>query len=151
MKRNLRILSCIYEDLLSGKYVQDIVGFRASNILAVETDHLSDAAKIIDLVIGQGANRVDLVSFTDSTPKVKVVKESLIEEAVLNAKVKAEIAIKPLDQKIVGVSSITVDDIGYSPSPMFERADMFASSAPIFSSDQNISVNVNVIFLIADR
>jgi len=34
---------------------------------------------------------------------------------------------------------------------MFERADMFASSAPIFSSDQDISVNVNVIFLIADR
>jgi len=68
-----------HEDLLSGKYVQDIVGFRASNILAVETDHLSDAAKIIDLVIGQGANRVDSVSFTVSTPKVKVVKESLIE------------------------------------------------------------------------
>jgi len=28
---------------------------------------------------------------------------------------------------------------------------VFASSAPIFSSDQDISVNVNVIFLIADR
>ena len=139
-----------HEDLLSGRYVQEIVGFRASNILAVETDQLSDAAKIIDLVIGQGANRVDLVSFTVSTPKVKAVKESLIEEAVLNAKAKAEIAIKPLDQKIVGVSSIIVDDVGYSPSPMFERAGVFASSAPIFSSDQDISVNVNVIFLIAD-
>jgi uncharacterized protein YggE len=56
-----------------------------------------------------------------------------------------------LDQKIVGVSSIIVDDVGYSPSPMFERAGVFASSAPIFSSDQDISVNVNVIFLIADR
>ena len=73
-----------HEDLLSGRYVQEIVGFRASNILAVETDQLSDAAKIIDLVIGQGANRVDLVSFK---PKVKAVKESL----VLNAKAKAEI------------------------------------------------------------
>jgi len=91
------------------------------------------------------------ISFTVSTPKVKAVKESLIEEAVLNAKVKAEIAIKPLDQKIVGVNSIIVDDVGYSPSPMFERADMFTSSAPIFSSEQDISVNVNVIFLIADR
>jgi uncharacterized protein YggE len=140
-----------HEDLLLGRYVQEIVGFRTSNILTVETDQLSDAAKIIDLVIGQGANRVDLVSFTVSTPKVKAVKESLIEEAVLSAKAKAEIAIKPLDQKIVGVSSIIVDDVGYSPSPMFERADMFASSAPIFSSDQDISVNVNVIFLIADR
>ena len=119
--------------------------------MAVETDQLSDAAKIIDLVIGQGANRVDLVSFIVSTPKVKAVKESLIEEAVLNAKAKAEIAIKPLDQKIVGVSSIIVDDVGYSPSPMFERAGVFASSAPIFSSDKDISVNVNVIFLIADR
>ncbi|SVE06315.1 uncharacterized protein METZ01_LOCUS459169, partial [marine metagenome] len=108
-------------------------------------------ARIIDLVIGQGANRVDLVSFTVSQPVVKSVKESLIEEAVLNAKTKAEIAIKPLDQKIVGVSSVIVNDAGYSPSPMFERADVFASSAPIYSSDQDISVSVNVIFLIADR
>ena len=140
-----------HEDPLSGRYVQEIVGFQASNILTIETDHLSDAARIIDLVIGQGANRVDLVSFTVSQPVVKSVKESLIEEAVLNAKAKAEIAIKPLDQKIVGVSSIIVNDAGYSPSPMFERADMFASSAPIYSSDQDISVSVNVIFLIADR
>ena len=140
-----------HEDLLSGRYVQEIVGFQASNILTIKTDQLSDAAKIIDLAIEQGANRVDLVSFTVSPPKSMAVKESLIEEAVLNAKSKAMIAIKPLNQKIVGVSSIIVNDAGYSPSPMFERAGTFASSTPIYSSEQDISVSVNVIFLIADR
>ena len=139
-----------HEDLLSGRYVQEIVGFRASNILAVETDQLSDAAKIIDLAIDNGANRVDFVSFTVSPPKIKSVKESLIEEAVLDAKVKAKIAIKPLSQKIVGVSSVIVNDSGYSPAPMLQRAEMFAGSAPIYSSDKDISVSVNVIFLIAD-
>ena len=139
-----------HEDLLSGRYVQEIVGFRASNILAVESDQLSDAAKIIDLAIDNGANRVDFVSFTVSPPKLKSVKESLIEEAVLDAKAKAKIAIKPLNQKIVGVSSVIVNDSGYSPTPMLQRTEMFAGSAPIYSSDQDISVNVNVIFLIAD-
>ena len=33
---------------------------------------------------------------------------------------------------------------------MLQRAEMFAGSAPIYSSDQDISVSVNVIFLIAD-
>jgi uncharacterized protein YggE len=139
-----------HEDLLTGRYVQEIVGFQASNVLSIETDQLSDAAKIIDLAIENGANRVDFVSFTVSPPKVKSVKESLIEEAVLDAKAKAKIAIKPLNQKIVGVSSVVVNDSGYSPAPMLQRAEMFAGSAPIYSSDQDISVNVNVIFLIAD-
>ena len=139
-----------HEDLLTGRYVQEIVGFQASNVLSIETDQLSDAAKIIDLAIDNGANRVDFVSFTVSPPKIKSVKESLIEEAVLDAKVKAKIAIKPLSQKIVGVSSVIVNDSGYSPAPMLQSAEMFAGSAPIYSSDKDISVSVNVIFLIAD-
>jgi len=79
-------------------------------------------------------------------PAVSVIYDKRIDENIALYK---EILNKPFD---FGVDeSIIVDDVGYSPSPMFERAGVFASSAPIFSSDQDISVNVNVIFLIADR
>ena len=139
-----------HEDTISGRYIQEIVGYHVSNILSIETDQISDAASIIDLATEQGANRINQVSFTVSPSKTTSVKEGLIEDAVLNAKSKALIAIKPLDQKIIGVSSIIVNDSGYSPAPMFQRSEAFTSSAPIYSSEQDISVSVNVVFFIAD-
>ena len=139
-----------HEDITSGRYIQEIVGYRVSNILSIETDQISDAASIIDLATEQGANRINQVSFTVSPSKITSVKEGLIEDAVLNAKSKALIAIKPLEQKIIGVSSIIVNDSGYSPAPMFQRSEAFTSSAPIYSSEQDISVSVNVVFFIAD-
>ena len=105
-------------DPKTGVYVRsELIGYRVSNILTVETTKLSMAGNIIDAATQAGANRVDGVSFTLSPQKQLSVQDDLIGNAVENAKAKAEKALAPLDQKIIGVKFVSLSDFGYPPPP----------------------------------
>ena len=65
-----------------GKRTQELVGYRVSNILMVETKSLDKAAAIIDSAVEAGANRIDSVSFSLSPQKQTQFKDLLLEEAV---------------------------------------------------------------------
>ncbi|MGI0098017.1 MAG: SIMPL domain-containing protein, partial [Nitrosopumilaceae archaeon] len=86
-----------YEDPLTKKYTQDLIGYRVSNILSVETKKLDLAASIIDNAVGAGVNRVDNVYFTLSPDTHLKIKDGLLADAISNAKSKAEKALLPLD------------------------------------------------------
>ena len=73
-----------------GKYTQELIGYRVTNSISVETTNLNLAADIIDSAVAVGANRVDSVYFTLSPEKQLDIKDDLIGKAVLNAKDKAE-------------------------------------------------------------
>ena len=145
-------------DPKTGVYVRsELVGYRVSNILTVETTKLSMAGNIIDAATQAGANRVDGVSFTLSPQKQLSVQDDLIGNAVENAKAKAEKALATLDQKIIGVKYVSLSDFGYPPPPIpyysaYSKADAGeAMSTPIFSSDQDVTTTVSVVFLIGDQ
>ena len=145
-------------DPKTGVYVRsELIGYRVSNILTVETTKLSMAGNIIDAATQAGANRVDGVSFTLSPQKQLSVQDDLIGNAVENAKAKAEKALAPLDQKIIGVKFVSLSDFGYPPPPIpyysaYSKADAGeAMSTPIFSSDQDVTTTVSVVFLIGDQ
>ena len=132
------------------------VGYRATNVITVTTDHLDKAAEILDEATGAGATRVESVRFTISPETGQAVREGLIADAVSNARHKADLALAPLDYGIVGIDSIAVD----STEPLsraFTDTLAFAAdfarvaadaSPPIFSSDQTISTAVTIVFLI---
>lgn len=105
-----------YEDSLTKRWKQELVGYEVTNTITVKTTKLDLAADIIDLAVTSGANRVDNVSFTLSPEKHEKIKDDLIEEAVLNAKAKAENALKPLDYSIIGVKAVSLSEFGI-PSP----------------------------------
>ena len=74
----------------------------------------------------------------------------------MNAKSKAEKALDPLGQKIIGVKLVSLLDFGSPPPPIpyYTRADAgfeAKASAPIFQSDQDVTTTANVIFLIGDQ
>jgi len=145
-----------YRDEKTGRYTQELLGYRVSNVIMVETVNLDLAADIIDTAVSVGANRVDSVYFTLSPEKNLKVKDDLIEKAVLNAKTKAENALAPLNHKIIGVKAISLSEFGMPP-PMFDggfamaESAVFKSSTPVFSSDQEVSTTANVIFLIGSN
>ncbi len=59
-----------YEEPLTKRWTQELVGYRVSNTVTVETSKLTSAADIIDGAVAAGANRVDSVyfkSFTQTT------------------------------------------------------------------------------------
>jgi uncharacterized protein YggE len=146
-----------YRDPVTEKYTQELIGYRVTNTISVETNQLDKAADIIDGAVSSGANRVDNVSFTLSPQKQLDVKDDLLGEAILNAKKKAENALSPLNHKIIGVKAITLSEFGIPPPiPVFSAGVMaedasFKSSTPVFSSDQDITTTASVIFLIGSN
>ena len=146
-----------YQDKLTGRYTQELIGYRVSNIVMVETDKLDAAADIIDGGVSAGANRVDNVYFTLSPEKQLQIKDSLISEAVKNAESKANKALGPLNHKIIGVKAISLSEFGI-PYPMPVYAEAFASDAsfskaatPVFSSEQDVTTTASVVFLIGSN
>ena len=136
----------------SGTYKRVLTGYRATNTITVTTSNLTIAADILDGAVGAGANTVESVRFALSPQVEKEVREGLITEAVSDALNKAEIALAPLDQEILGVKSVLVDvDEAIAPvGRLLESAAAFASvdaSTPIFSSDQTIRTSVTITFV----
>ncbi|MEX0656455.1 MAG: SIMPL domain-containing protein [Nitrosopumilaceae archaeon] len=145
-----------YQDKLTGRYTQELIGYRVSNILMVETSQLSLAADIIDSAVAAGANRVDSVYFTLSPEKQLEVNDDLISQAVLNAKSKAEKALAPLDHKIIGVKAVSLSEFGMPPpipyyDASYNEGAALKASTPVFSSDQEVSTTANVIFVIGSN
>lgn len=146
-----------YRDPVTEKHTQELIGYRVTNTLTVKTTQLDKAADIIDGSVSAGANRVDNVSFTLSPQKSIDVKDELLSEAILNAKKKAENALKPLDHQIIGVKAVQLSEFGMPPPmPLYRTTAMaedasFKSSTPVFSSDQDVSTTASVIFLIGSN
>lgn len=146
-------------DPKTGVYVRsELVGYRVSNILSIETTKLSMAGDIIDAATEAGANRVDGVFFTLSPQKQLSAQDELIGNAIENAKAKAEKALAPLDQRIIGVKYVSLSDFGYPPEPIlydyyYSKADVGGAreSTQIFSSDQDVTTTASVVFLIGDK
>ena len=137
-------------------YQQILIGYRTSNTLSIQTDKIDSAGNIIDTAVSSGANRVDNVSFQLSEDKLQKIADDLIADAINDASQKAEKALVPLKQKIVGVKSVVIHDnsISHYDSSMRASFDGFAESmksAPIMSGDEEIRTDVSVVFYISQE
>ena len=137
---------------------QILIGYRVSNMLSIQTDKIDSAGNVIDIAVSSGANRVDNVSFQLSDEKSQKISDDLISNAILDATQKAEKALVPLKQQIVGVKSVIIHDnaMSFYDSPMrssFAGMAMESSmkSAPIMSGDEEIRTDVSVVFYIAQK
>lgn len=145
-----------YEDKETGRYTQELVGYRVSNIINVKTEKLDSVAAVIDSAVSAGVNRVDSVFFSLSPEVYSKLKDDLLEKAILNAKSKAEMALSPLNYKIIGVKEISLSEFSIPyPHPMYDMAygamEKSAAPTPIFSSEQDVSTSANVVFLIGSN
>jgi uncharacterized protein YggE len=142
-----------YQDKETGRHTSELIGYKVTNLLTVKIEKLDLAADILDSVVSSGVNKVNSVSFTVSPQYYSTVKDSLIEDAIYNAKSKAENALSPLDQKIIGVQSITLDDFAVPTfAPMMRAfAEDASFSTPVFSSDITISTSAKIVFLISNH
>ena len=140
-------------DLKTGIHKSVLAGYRASNTLYVKTTKLSLAGNIIDTAVSSGANRVDNVSFSLSSVQQQSIQDDLLGKAVLNAKSRAEKALDPLGQKIIGVKMVNLSEFNMPPPIYYNAgaAPMAEKSTPIFTSNQEVTTTANVIFLIGDK
>ena len=130
-----------------------LIGFTVSNSIQIESSNIESVSKWIDAAVSAGANNVNNVDFSVSNNKLEDIKNSLINDAIGNAKTKADAAADAVGLKVIGVRSITVGEASSSPPvPVFrEQASTggaMASQTPILSGQHEVSATVNIIYLI---
>jgi len=145
----------LYPNYKRGEPLQ-VSGFTAGNTITISTSISKiPAGKIIDTAVGAGANRVDSANFAISPELSAKLWEQTINDAISDARLKAEKVLAPLGMKIVGVKSINPFDTGY---PIFQRqtvlGDILTPPAapiitPVYTGQQQFTVSVSVTFLIA--
>jgi uncharacterized protein YggE len=142
---------------------QEIIGYRATNTVTVTLDvpflrmvtpPTPDvgAGQVIDAAVRAGANRVDGILFFISPDRQQEIRNTLIGDAIANARQRANIAAEALDMAVTGVESATINPIDF---PIFSvdlreasAAGAASVSAPtqILPGQQEVSTTVSVVF-----
>ena len=133
----------------------NVTGFTVTNTLQIESSNLDNVSQWIDTAVASGANSINSIDFSVTEKKLEDTRTKLITDAIGNAKQKAEAAASAVQLSITGVKSIVVDGSTISPPPPpqpFYRESISAeggtsaSSTPIITGEQEVSVTVSGIF-----
>src|ERR671915_1692221 len=144
---------------------QEIIGYRATNTVTVTLDvpffrmvtpTVPDvnAGQVIDAAVGAGANRVDSVVFFISPDRQQEIRDTLITEAIANARQRANIAAEALEMTVSGVESATINPIDFPVFSVYLQessaaaADSVSAPTQILPGEQEVSTTVSVVFYI---
>ena len=125
-----------------------IVGYRATNRVAIRLKDVTKVAGVIDTLVGAGANDIGNINFTVSNAS-KLLDDAR-DKAVADARRKAEIYAKAAGVTLGSPLSISE---GGAPQPVFRgkmAMPMAAASAPtpIAQGEETLSVSVAVTWAI---
>lgn len=127
----------------------EITGYRASNSLSVTLDADDDVGRVIDGAVTAGANNVNGVYFFVSEERQQQIRDGLIKEAIDNARSRADKAAEAVNMGITGVKSIHLNDVYF---PVFYKdvaAESTGASTPILPGQQQVTMTVQVTFLMS--
>lgn len=128
----------------------NLIGFTVSNSIHIISSNINQISQWIDTAVQTGANTVDDIYFSISPNKLEEIKNSLLKEAVANAKSKADIVAAAGGLNIAGIQSITVGELGLPTVPVYSKSVAFdeASSTPILAGEQDISTTVSIVYIL---
>ena len=133
---------------------QQFKGYRVNNNITVKIRDLSKIENVLGLAGKYGANQVNGLTFTIDDPEN--LKTAAREKALADAKVKAEKLSKELGVRLVAIVSYNeYQDSGYAPvydyaaSSMKSAVGMGGGVAEMSSGSQDVSMNVNITYEIA--
>src|SRR5918999_5684536 len=145
---------------------QEIIGYRATNTVTVTldvpffrtvTEPVPDvnAGQVIDGAVTAGANRVEGIVFFISPDRQEEIRDTLIGDAIANARQRANIAAEALEMTVSGVESATINPLDF---PVFSvdlqessaaAADSVSAPTQILPGEQEVSTTVSVVFYIS--
>jgi uncharacterized protein len=137
---------------------RDIISYTVTNSIIVDSMNLLNVPQWIDTAVQAGVNDVSSISFTLSDKKSELIKNDLLNQAITNAKNKADIAASALGLEVIGVRSIIIEGIDGIPvsssqqsffaSEAVDSAAPRASPPPIIAGEQKVTSSVYITFLI---
>lgn len=144
-------LSPVYEQLDRGREPSRprVVGYRARNIVQVETQDLALVGKILDAAVAVGANEIQGVSFQLKDDRES--KRAALQRAVAEARTKAETIAEAMGVRLKGVQEVVEGGV-HLIQPRMEIARMRLAAAdqstPVEPGDVRVEANVTVHYLI---
>lgn len=127
-------------------------GFDASQSLMVKVRNLDDVSDVLAAAANAGANQVGGINFTIDDPEK--ARAEAREEAITQAKAKAQVLANQLGMKIVKIQSFS-EGGGAMPYPMYARGGMAMDMAteaaapmapPLPAGEQDIAVQVTITY-----
>jgi uncharacterized protein len=134
--------------------IEKITGFTVSNLIQIQSMNIKNISRWIDTAVAAGANTVNNVDFTISDKKLDETKNSLIKQAINNARTKANIAASILGLKVVGVKSVNLNEFEIQPPSIPSARESLAAasadnrSAPVIAGEQQVNTNIGIVFSI---
>lgn len=130
----------------------ELTGYRAHNSVTVTLDADKNVSEVIDAAVAAGTTNVSGAYFFISEETQQEIRDSLIADAIDNARSRAEKAADAVSMDISGVKSIHLNDV-YFPVLYKELAAQVdasgASTTPILPGEQSISMTVQVVFFMS--
>ena len=136
--------------LADGTYEQPeqrIVGYQANNAVTVRQRKLGEFGRVIDTLVGAGANQVSGPSFQMDDPDAASDEARLA--AMKKARARAELYARAAGLRVGRILSIS-ESGGYNPGPPVLFARMAGDSAhapsPVAPGEVQLNANVTVLF-----
>lgn len=127
---------------------REITGYVASNRVFVRVRTLEDLGPIMDAVIGDGANDFGGLSFSIQDPKP--LEAEARADAVADAAAKAAQLAQAAGVTLGPVLSIIDQAGGVRPVAQFREMAMADSGVPVAGGEVGVTVNVSMVYEIAD-
>ena len=132
---------------------QVIVGYKAMSSITIElaVNGTIEAGSAIDAAVGAGANTVNGVTFFVSQQSQQDTRDSLIRDAIANARHRADIAAGAVGMHVSGVRSIDLGDVQF---PIYARSPEAVSTSAgagtsLLPGMQEVSASVSITFYLA--
>lgn len=141
-------LSPIYEDRRYGG-VAKISGYRASNMVSVRFREIEQSGRVLDILVGEGANQINGPSFELDDPAEAL--DEARRDALEQGRERAELYAKALGKRVVRLAHFS-EGRSRMPSPIVvtgARMEMDAAAAPpIEAGEQEIGVSLEMRFIL---
>ena len=135
---------------------QEIVGYSASNSITVtiSVNANVNGGQVIDASVQAGANNVNELYFFVSPARQEEIRDSLIRDAISNARQRANIAADAVGMIVSGVQSVNLNEVVF---PVF-RSEVSATSAAsgvsaptqILPGQQEVSTTVSIVYYLSN-
>lgn len=136
-------LNPVYENS-SGTRTRRVVGFEAMNSVLVRVRDLPSTGAVLGALVGDGANRIDGISFT-----LQDGEEAMDEarrRAVADARRKAELLAEAAGVELGEVRDIREAGGGMPRPVMMERMAADVAAVPIAEGEVSLSATVSMVY-----
>lgn len=125
-----------------------ITGYEVRNTVSAKSDDLENVGPMLDALVEAGVNNINGVTF--SIKDSKTAKGKAREDAIANAKEKADQMAKAAGVRLGRILEIRESGGGYQPpQPMMMARGMAADeSTPIAAGEQTLSVTISLTYAI---